>query len=130
MKWLVLVCIVLALTSSPAWSAQASWSKRGGGLRVGGSGRAYTSHLLQPPDLVKTSRIAQVHWQYSLPPGRRLLAWLCAGSRCVRLHGRRGVSRALAGVSGGQALRFRFRLRPGDRKPVSIGSVQVIVDCR
>lgn len=111
-------------------AAAESWSQSIDGLRVAGPDRAYESVRLVPPAMGSDTHVVRVHWRYTLPSGRRLLAWLCAGHHCVRLQGRRGVSDGLAGTADTTPLYLRFRLPAGIRQPVRVGSIQLLVDCR
>jgi flagellar protein FlhE len=129
---LMLTACSLAPTTSIA--APGSWVSAGESVRLFTAGRAVESQPLVPRgDLMKGTRIRQIHWQYRSPPGQPFLeAWLCASRQCIRLGGARGSSRALAGLAADQPLHFRFRLPEGRQpaKPFRVEGLQVIVDFR
>lgn len=98
------------------------------GPRVAGPDRFYDSAPLKPPVLAGDARIRSVHWRHELPPGRKLIAQLCTSRRCIGLDGSRGTSDALAGEPADVPLWFRFRLPAGERTPVQVGAIQLLVD--
>lgn len=122
--WLALLCPALA------WAAAGSWGLTLKGPRVAGPDRIYTSRAFIPPPVPSGVHVHRVQWRYALPPGRQLDAWLCAGSRCQALEGRRGTSHGFGGVAADAPWRFRFRLRSGHAEPVQVESLRLLVDYR
>lgn len=122
-------CAVV-LWSCAALAAAGSWSAMVEGPRVAGPGRLYVSAPLTAPAAANGATIRRVRWRFALPPGRTLAAELCADRRCVPVKGSRGASDALAGQSAAAPLQFRFRLPPGQRTPVQVGAIQLLVDYR
>ena len=120
----------MALASCAALAAAGSWSAAVDGPRVAGAGRNYISAPLTGPVVAAGSAIRNVRWRFVLPPGHTLAAELCTDRRCVPVKGARGVSDALAGESADAPLEFRFRLPPGQRAPVQVGAIQLMVDYR
>ena len=100
------------------------------GPRVAGPGRNYASAPLPGPAIAAGATIRRVRWRFALPPGRTLAAELCADRRCVPVKGASGASEALAGQPADAPLQFRFRLPPGERAPVQVGAIQLLVDYR
>lgn len=100
------------------------------GPRVAGPDRSYASAPLTPPAAAAGAHVRRVHWRYVLPPGRGLLAELCADRHCVPVTGSRGSSEALAGAAADAPLEFRFRLPAGQRTPVQVGAIELSVDYR
>jgi len=120
----------VALWSCAALAAAGSWSATVDGPRVAGAGRDYISAPLAAPAMATGAAIRSIRWRFALPPGRTLAAELCADRRCVPIKGNRGTSKALAGQPAGAPLQFRFRLPPGERAPVQVGAIQLLVDYR
>jgi flagellar protein FlhE len=120
----------MALAPCVALAAAGSWSGTVEGPRVAGAGRVYASMPLQAPAMADGAAIRSVRWRIALPPGRTLAAELCVDRRCVPVKGSRGASDALAGELADAPLEFRFRLPPGERTPVQVGAIQLLVDYR
>ena len=120
----------MALASCAALAAAGSWSATVDGPRVAGAGRNYISAPLTGPVVAAGSAIRNVRWRFVLPPGHTLAAELCTDRRCVPVKGARGVSDALAGEPADAPLEFRFCLPPGQRAPVQVGAIQLMVDYR
>ncbi|HET7267214.1 MAG TPA: flagellar protein FlhE [Oleiagrimonas sp.] len=129
MKWWLLLS-VLALWPATSLAGAGSWSATVDGPRVAGVGRAYVSKALVPPGPIDAAHVVRVRWRYTAPSGPGLLAWLCTGNYCVRLHAHRGVTDAFAGTPGGAHWRFRFRLETVDDGAINVGPVQLLVDYR
>lgn len=123
-------CLAVLLLPLSVMAGSGGWTGTMKGLRVGGPGRAYASRAFTPPALATGARIQRVRWRYALPPGRVLVAVLCAGRRCTRLDGRRGTSRALAGAAADVPLRFHFSLPPGEVRPVRVERLRLSVEYR
>jgi len=100
------------------------------GPRVAGAGRNYISAPLTGPVVAAGSAIRNVRWRFVLPPGHTLAAELCTDRRCVPVKGARGVSDALAASPRMRRWEFRFCLPPGQRAPVQVGAIQLMVDYR
>lgn len=98
------------------------------GPRVAGASRFYTSAPLAGISVAPGAKIRRVRWRIALPPGRTLVAELCVDRRCIAVKGARGTSEALAGQPAAAPLQFRFRLPPGQRAPVQVGAIQLLVD--
>ncbi len=120
----------MLLASCAALAAAGSWSGTVDGPRVAGAGRIYLSAPLTAPAVATGAEIRSVRWRFALPPGRTLAAELCVDRRCVPVKGARGASEALAGQPAAAPLQFRFRLPPGQRTPVQVGAIQLLVDYR
>jgi flagellar protein FlhE len=120
----------MALASCAALAAAGSWSATVDGPRVAGAGRNYISAPLTGPVVASGSAIRNVRWRFVLPPGHTLVAELCTDQRCVPVKGARGVSDALAGEPANAPLELRFRLPLGQRAPVQVGVIQLLVDYR
>jgi len=120
----------MVLASCTALAAAGSWSATVDGPRVAGAGRDYISAPLTGPAIATGAAIRSIRWRFALPPGRTLVAELCADRRCVPVTGARGASEALAGQPADAPLQFRFRLPPGERAPVQVGAIQLLVDYR
>lgn len=120
----------MLLASCAALAAAGSWSGTVDGPRVAGAGRIYLSAPLTAPAVAAGAEIRSVRWRFALPPGRTLAAELCVDRRCVPVKGARGASEALAGQPAAAPLQFRFRLPPGQRTPVQVGAIQLLVDYR
>ena len=120
----------MALAPCAALAAAGSWSAAVDGPRVAGAGRNYISAPLTGPVVAAGSAIRNVRWRFVLPPGHTLAAELCTDRRCVPVKGARGVSDALAGEPADAPLEFRFCLPPGQRAPVQVGAIQLMVDYR
>lgn len=118
----------IALWWCTASAAAGSWSTTLRGPRVAGPDRSYASAPFTPPAIAIDARVRRVHWRYALPPGRELVAALCADRHCVPVTGRRGSSEALAGAAADAPLQFRFRLPAGERTPVQVGAIDLSVD--
>ncbi|WP_311429451.1 MULTISPECIES: flagellar protein FlhE [unclassified Halomonas] len=121
----------LALLSLPSLGA-GSWVASDTGPRVALANVAVHSSPLAPPSPVAGNReITSVTWRYSLPhtARQRVAVRLCHPHRCLPLHGERGSTEELAGLSAGLPLRFDFRLTtPGPA--VQTRGLQVIVNYR
>lgn len=120
----------MLLASCAALAAAGSWSGTVDGPRVAGAGRIYLSAPLTAPAVAAGAKIRSVRWRFALPPGRTLAAELCVDRRCVPVKGARGASEALAGQPAAAPLQFRFRLPPGQRTPMQVGAIQLLVDYR
>lgn len=120
----------MALASCAALAAAGSWSATVDGPRVAGAGRIYASAPLTGPAMAAGAAIRSVRWRIALPPGHTLAAELCVHRHCVPVKGGRGVSNALAGEPAAAPLEFRFHLPPGERMPVQVGAIQLLVDYR
>lgn len=128
--WAVLLLLVTGAGLGEPARAGGSWVAEASAVRVAILGREVASETLAPPDGVAAKeRIAEVRWRFRLPPGERVRARLCHPRGCVRLRGGRGTSRALAGLTAGEALHFRFERPPG-QGPVTVTGLQVIVNYR
>ncbi|MFD2405189.1 flagellar protein FlhE [Azorhizophilus paspali] len=92
-------------------------------------GRERASVPLQPPDLARERRLAEVRWRFSLAPSAQVRAWLCHPQRCIELPHNWGRSDALTGLDAGQPLWFRFRLAPR-AEPQPVGAIELIVEYR
>lgn len=97
---------------------------------MAGAGRTYASAPLVAPAVAAGAAIRSVRWRFALPPGHTLAAELCVAGRCVPVKGSRGASDALGGQPADAPLQFRFRLPPGERTPVQVGAIQLLVDYR
>jgi flagellar protein FlhE len=120
----------MALASSAALAAAGSWSATVDGPRVAGAGRDYVSAPLTAPAMAADAKIRSIRWRVALPPGRTVAAELCTDRRCAPVKDVRGASDALAGEPADAPLQFRFRLPPGQRTPVQVGAIQLLVDYR
>lgn len=126
---LVILSLLLPLSLPAAEAAPGSWQARIPGLRLAVPGRESASVPLQPPDLARQRRLAEVRWRFELPAGAAVRAWLCHPERCIELPRSRGRSSALAGLDAGLPLQFRFRLAPrGEAQQV--GAIELLVEYR
>lgn len=121
---------LVALWPCMALAASGSWSATVEGPRIAGPDRIYASAPLKPPAQAAGAHIRRLHWRYAVPADRRPIAELCMGRQCVPLNGNRGASDALAGRPADAPLVFRFRLSPGERRPLQVGAIQLLVDYR
>ena len=124
--WVALGAALLAL---PAHAA-GSWVATAPSVRVAMVERPVHSAPLASasPTLAQGQRIGRVSWQYRLPPGGEVQAWLCHPGRCVALSGSRGQTEALAGLPADSPLHFRFALRDQRQGAVTLQGLQVIVN--
>lgn len=90
--------------------------------------RAAASSPMRPPPAVQRGAIHDVRWHYRTAPGEAVVGWLCASERCIELAGPRGQTQGLSGVPATTPLHFRFALAPGQRRAVSVGGLQIIVN--
>lgn len=131
MKGASLVALLLA---APLWvsavNAAGSWVASAPAITVAMAGRSVASDELAPPnpELARGQRIGRVSWQYRVPPGVAVDAWLCQGAQCVALPGPRGHTQALAGLEAQVPLHFRFALGDRRQRPVTLQGLQVIVN--
>lgn len=109
--------------------APGSWQGSAPALRVARSDRATCTQPMTPPPLASGRRLASLGWQFSVPAGAPVRAWLCHPQRCIALPGERGRSRTLAGLDAGQPLQLCFRLDE-DGTSQSITDLQVLVEYR
>ncbi|GLK59723.1 hypothetical protein GCM10017624_18800 [Azotobacter vinelandii] len=127
--------LLLGLSLAPPASAvggqgaPGSWQAHVPGPRLAVPGRERASVPLQPPDLARERRLAEVRWRFALAPSAQVRAWLCHPQRCIELPRNRGRSAALAGLDAGQPLWFRFRLAPR-AEPQPVGAIELIVEYR
>ncbi len=117
------------VVAEPGVPAPGSWQAQAPALYVARSDQRTCSEPLQPPPLAEGRRLASVAWQYVVPPGAPLRAWLCQGSQCVVLPGSRGRSRGLAGLDASQSLRLCF-LRERLGAALAVRGMQVLVEYR
>jgi flagellar protein FlhE len=109
--------------------APGSWQGRAPALLVARSDQQVCSQPMSPPPLAAGRQLASLAWQFAVPAGAPLRAWLCHPQQCLALPSSRGRSRALAGLDAGQPLQLCFRLDAGSR-PQRIAELQVLVDYR
>lgn len=92
---------------------------------------ARSADLIAPaPELAHGQQIGRLSWQYRLPPGEDVQAWLCHPGRCVSLPGQRGQTEALAGLPADAPLHFRFALLDRRQRAITLQGLQVIVNHR
>lgn len=125
----LLWAVILSILVSNAYAAPGSWSTQIPGVMVAMSDRASASQDATPPSVanVQGALLGRVQWQFQLPAGEQLNAWLCHPEQCVALTSMRGSTTALAGRTAAAPLHFRFALRPGQR-PVRVQGLQMIVN--
>ncbi|MNZ45779.1 Flagellar protein FlhE [compost metagenome] len=122
--------LALGVPSVPAEAlAPGSWHADLGSLRVALAGRETGSTAALPPPLAAGRSLDRVRWQFRLPPGARVQAWLCHPQRCIELHQAQGRTRALAGLDAGQPLQLRFRLPPAAPAQL-LQELQLLVEYR
>ncbi|QJQ94406.1 MULTISPECIES: flagellar protein FlhE [Halomonadaceae] len=111
--------------------ASGSWVVSAPSVRVAMAERETHSAPMQFSDGSAVSRGARIHsvsWQYRLPPGTQVRAWLCQENDCITLNQARGSSLALAGRSATRPMHFRFALPQGQKKMVEVRELQLIVN--
>ncbi|SDS02358.1 flagellar protein FlhE [Pseudomonas oryzae] len=118
-----------AAGGAPAQGAPGSWQGRAPALLVARSDQRVCSEPLPPPPLASGQRLASLAWQFSVPAGAPLRAWLCHPQQCLALPASRGRSRALGGLDAGQPLQLCFLLDAGGR-PQRVADLQVLVEYR
>lgn len=119
--------------SVPAGAADAvapgSWQGRAPALTVARSDRRSCSQPMVPPALAAGRRLASLAWQFSVPAGAPLRAWLCHPQQCIALPVGRGRSSALAGLDAGQPLQLCF-LSEATAGAWRVGDLQLLVEYR
>jgi flagellar protein FlhE len=123
------VSLLGAAGLATAQEAPGSWQGRAPALLVARSDQQVCSQPMPPPPLAAGRQLASLGWQFAVPAGAPLRAWLCHPQQCLALPGSRGRSRAMAGLDAGQPLQLCFRLDAGSR-PQRIAELQVLVDYR
>ncbi|MCG6656198.1 flagellar FlhE [Halomonas campisalis] len=110
--------------------AAGSWVATAPSVRVAMVDRpAHSAPLTtSSPALAQGQWIGRVSWQYRLPPGGEVQAWLCHPGHCVALSGPRGQTEALAGLPADAPLHFRFALRDQRQRALTLQGLQVIVN--
>ncbi|MFG6176473.1 flagellar protein FlhE [Halomonas sp. THAF12] len=116
----------LLVAVSSTVQAAGSWVAEAPSVRAAVIGRETASDALMPPGGTQ-GRIREVRWRFRVPPGKGWRGRLCHPAGCVALHAARGRSEALAGLSAGAPLRFRFSPLPG-QAPLAVEGLQVIVN--
>lgn len=101
------------------------------GVRVTMADREVRSAPIAAPAAVPdAARIDSVSWQYRLPHGEQVRAWLCQAETCVPISALRGTTQALAGSMARGPLHFRFALSAGQKRMVEVQGLQLIVNYR
>ncbi|QIB64297.1 flagellar protein FlhE [Kineobactrum salinum] len=120
----------ILLQAGASSAAPGSWAASAAPVTVAMAGRTYHSRALPPPrpELVAESVIGRVSWRFRVPAGRAVNVWLCSGEHCEAISGQRGSSEALAGHAAARPLQFRFALRPGEQRAVTVRELQLLVD--
>jgi flagellar protein FlhE len=127
----VICALAIGLLSlGPEWAvADGSWVASAPPLRVIAGDRETVSDPLSPPiEVPNGSLIREVMWRIRAPVGLTVQARLCQAGDCILLPTARGRSPGLMGLPADQPLRFRFSLRPGQRRAVLVQGLQVIVN--
>lgn len=128
---LLLAGLGAALSAGAAGESAApgGWQGTAPALLVARSDVRSCTQPMQSPALAVGRRLASVAWQFAVPAGAGLRAWLCDAQRCQALPGNRGRTRDFGGGDAGQSLRLCFRLDEGAR-PARVSAVQLLVEYR
>lgn len=110
--------------------ASGSWVATAPAVQVVMAERPAVSAALLPPspELARGQVMGRVVWQFQPPAGNQVNAWLCHPGDCIRLHGPRGQTEALAGVPADTPLNFQFSLQDRGQRAVTLQGLQVIVN--
>ncbi|NBC49205.1 MAG: flagellar FlhE [Gammaproteobacteria bacterium] len=95
---------------------------------MAGDHETVSDPLSPPVEVPNGSLIREVIWRVQSPVGLTAQAQLCQAGDCILLPTARGRSPGLMGLPADQPLRFRFSLRPGQRRGVLVQGLQVIVN--
>ncbi|WP_168709063.1 flagellar protein FlhE [Onishia niordana] len=122
----------ILLGIAPVCLSAGSWVANAPAVNVAVPGRVTNSEALKA---IQSARLAgrqvrDVSWQFRLPPGKAVRAWLCQGSVCMQLTTQNGRRNAPASWQAGGAIHFRFLLPNGKRRAVRVDNLQIIVNYR
>ncbi|TNE78511.1 MAG: hypothetical protein EP334_04995 [Gammaproteobacteria bacterium] len=128
----LLLTAILAIAMPGHAATPASWSATANGLTIAIPGRLYQSEVLAPPDAVSAlnHRYGKVSWEFHLPPGDSLKAWLCRADDCIPLNRGAGQTTAFLNKDAAKNLHFRFQLAPGATEAIAVTGLQVLVNLR
>lgn len=123
---------VMLLGMAPVCLSAGSWVANAPAVNVAVPGRVTHSEALEATQSARLAgrQVRDISWQFRLPPGKAVRAWLCQGSVCMRLTTQSGRRNAPASWQAGGAIHFRFLLPNGKRRAVRVDNLQIIVNYR